>query len=72
MLFHLFTAVIACLSLWGAYLNAGGKKSGFYVWGTANLAWILVDGSRGLWAQAALYTAFLAMNIYGWYKWKNK
>ena len=62
----------ACISLTGAFLNARQKWCSFLVWMIANISWIIYDLYNGCYAQAALFFAYLAMNIYGLYCWKFK
>ena len=64
--------VTACISLTGAFLNARQKWYSFVVWMIANVSWIVYDVFNGCYAQAALFCAYLAMNIYGLYCWKFK
>ncbi len=62
----------ACISLTGAFLNARQKWYSFLVWMIANISWIIYDVYNGCYAQAALFCAYLAMNVYGLYCWKFK
>ena len=62
----------ACVSLTGAFLNARQKWYSFLVWMMANVSWIIYDVYNGCYAQAALFTAYLSMNVYGLYCWKFK
>lgn len=71
--FQVFTWVVTAITIYGTFLNSKQKKSGFIVWGICNVCWLLVDFSRGVYAQAFLYIVFIGFNIYGWLKWnKNK
>lgn len=60
----------ACISLTGAFLNARQKWYSFLVWMIANISWIIYDVYNGCYAQATLFCAYLAMNVYGLYCWK--
>lgn len=62
----------ACISLTGAFLNARQKWYSFLIWMVANIFWIVYDLYNGCYAQAALFTAYLSMNVYGLYCWKVK
>lgn len=62
----------ACISLTGAFLNARQKWYSFLVWMVANIFWIIYDLYNGCYAQAALFMAYLSMNVYGLYCWKVK
>jgi hypothetical protein len=70
--FEIFTWFLTAITIYGTLLNSRQKKMGFLVWGTCNVAWMLIDASRGIWAQAALYAVFISFNIYGWITWSKK
>lgn len=71
-LFEIFTWSLTALTIYGTFLNANKRKIGFIVWGLCNCAWLIIDASRGIMAQAALYAVFISFNIYGWLKWSDK
>jgi len=71
-MFTFFTWTLTAITICGAYLNARQNKWGFLIWGLCNICWLLVDLSRGIYAQAALYVVFLGFNIYGWLQWEEK
>jgi nicotinamide riboside transporter PnuC len=66
------SAVAACVSLVGAYLNAKKNLYSFIIWSVANIFWVIYDLSVGAYFQAALFVCYLSMNIYGFYCWKVK
>lgn len=70
--FALFTWTLTAVTIFGTYLNSKQLKKGFLVWGLCNLCWLMVDLTRGIYAQAALYVVFIGFNIYGWIQWTNK
>lgn len=70
--FALFTWTLTVVTIFGTYLNSRQLKDGFLVWGLCNLCWLMVDLSRGIYAQAALYVVFIGFNIYGWIQWTKK
>jgi hypothetical protein len=70
--FTIFTWCLTATTIYGTLLNSQRKKIGFLIWGCCNMAWLLVDASRGIWAQCALYAVFIAFNVYGWVKWTEQ
>jgi hypothetical protein len=70
--FEIFTWFLTAVTIYGTLLNSRQKKMGFLVWGTCNVAWMLIDANRGIWAQAALYAVFISFNVYGWITWSKK
>lgn len=69
--FEIFTWSLMAITVFGTFLNARQNVYGFLVWGLCNLCWLVVDLSRGIYAQAALYVVFIGFNIYGWLKWRK-
>ena len=58
--------VFTGVSLLGAYVNARGNLLvSSILWLCANFFWLYLDGTRELWAQCALYIAFILTNIIG-------
>ena len=54
------------LSLFGAFWNSKGSLwVSSWIWLGANIYWFSLDFSRGLYAQSALYIAFIGMNLFG-------
>jgi hypothetical protein len=70
--FQIFTWILTTITIVGTYLNSRQNKMGFLIWGVCNLAWLLIDFNRGIYAQAALYVVFIGFNVYGWYQWGKK
>ena len=65
-LFQFIPWVFTGVSLFGAYVNARGNLLvSSILWLCANVFWCFLDGSRELWAQSALYLAFILTNILG-------
>lgn len=46
-------------------------RSAFVVWSIANAAWIYLAIGRGDIAQVALFTVYIALNLWGFYRWKE-
>ncbi len=69
--FTIVTSCFAVFSIIGAILNSRQNKYGFVVWGVTNFCWLIVDFSRGIYAQAFLYLVFIGINIYGWCCWNK-
>lgn len=63
--------LLTVLSLVGVVLNIKRKKACFYVWGVTNFGWVVVDYSAGLYAQAALFTIYTVLAVYGIYEWSK-
>ncbi len=70
--FEIFTWTLTAVTIYGTLLNSQQKKIGFLIWGLCNVAWMVIDATRGIWAQAALYVVFISFNIYGWIMWSKK
>jgi len=64
--------ILTAFSIIGVILNAQQKISGFYFWMVANSGWIIVDATKGIYAQSALFVFYLFMCLYGVYTWKKK
>lgn len=64
--------VTAGISLTGAFFNANRKWYSFLIWMVANISWVTYDVFNKCYSQAALFSAYLLMNIYGLYCWKIK
>lgn len=58
--------VFTALSLLGAFVNSKGNlRVSSWIWLCANIFWFGLDLSRELYAQSALYLAFISMNLLG-------
>jgi nicotinamide riboside transporter PnuC len=60
---------LTAASVIGAGLNAIGRRAGFTIWIFSNIGWVAVNASRGLWPQAALFTAYLGFSVVGFFMW---
>lgn len=66
------TWILFFLSLVGTVLNVWQRREGFYFWVIANLGWIHVDMSKGIYAQAVQMAIYVVMAIYGLSVWKKE
>lgn len=66
------SAIVACVSLTGAFLNAHKKWYSFAIWASANIFWVIYDVAIEAYFQAVLFGCYLFMNLYGLYNWKFK
>lgn len=57
------------LSIAGAVMNVRKMRSSFAVYTVANMGWVAVDIYYGVYAQAALFSVFTAISIWGWLEW---
>ena len=64
-----FPWLLVALSLIGTFLVTKRHASGFIFWIVANIGWVVIDYRAGLYSQAALFGAYLALAIYGLYEW---
>lgn len=67
----LLTWLLTILSLIGVVLNLHQDRRCFYVWCVTNSAWAVVDFYKGIYAQAVMFLVYLALSIWGLYKWKH-
>ncbi len=71
-LFSAATWVMALLSLVGVVLNIRKDKRCFYFFGIANVGWIVIDFSAGLYAQVLLFVVLTGLSIYGYVVWARE
>ena len=62
---------VAIFSLIGTVLVTHRRRAGFLFWIATNAAWVAYDLHKGALPQAALMAIYLALAIYGFYKWKS-
>lgn len=72
MSFELATWLVSFLALAGTILNSNRNKYGFLIWIFTNLFWLVVDFRAGLYAQSALYGAYVFLAIRGLLTWTKK
>jgi len=64
--------MLAVLSLAGTVLNVLKSRAGFGIWIVTNAGWIAVNLEKEIPAQAVLFTAYLAVSVWGFVAWKPK
>ena len=60
---------ISALALVGVVLNIYKVRWCFAVWLCTNCAWMIVDFSAGLYAQAVLFAVYAVLAVWGLVKW---
>jgi len=66
-----FEIGIVFLALYGALLNAKGDRGGFIYWIFTNTYLALKNTYISEYAQAALFSCYLALALYGYVTWKK-
>ncbi len=72
MSFEVVTWIVSLLALTGTILNSNRNKYGFLLWIATNLFWVVVDFRAGLYAQSALFAAYVVLAIKGILTWSRK
>lgn len=72
MTFEITTWLLAILSATGTIFCIYRKKTCFYVWMVSDSGWAVVDFSRGIYAQMALYVFFFLLAVWGAWAWRNQ
>ncbi len=72
MTFECFTWIFTGLAMYGSWLNAKRKVSGFYFWIVSNCGWFTINIMEGIWAGAVLFAFFNVMCIYGIRRWRKE
>lgn len=72
MSFEVITWIVSLFALTGTILNSNRNKYGFAIWICTNLFWLVVDFRAGLYAQSALYGAYVILAIRGLLTWSKK
>ena len=63
-----FIAVL--LSLTGNILINFKKVTGYFVWISSNMLWIIITFCRSEWNLVALFSIYILLCIHGVYKWR--
>lgn len=66
------TWLLTALSIIGTILNVKQDRRGFYLWGLANIGWVVVDANAHLYAQSALFACYFALSVWGLISWEPK
>jgi len=65
------TWFLTTLSLIGVILNTHQDRRCFYIWIVTNTSWAAVDFYKGIYAQATMFLLYLALSIWGIFKWRK-
>jgi nicotinamide riboside transporter PnuC len=66
------TSFLTILSLIGVLLNTHEDRRCFYIWIVTNSCWAAVDFYKGIYAQGTMFILYLALSVWGLYKWRHK
>lgn len=69
---EVLTWTLTVLSLLGVVLNIRKRKECFYIWGATNFGWMVVDYRAGLTAQAALFSIYFCLALWGLWEWRGE
>lgn len=72
LLLNLVTLGMSAISIYGAWLNAKAKISGFYVWIVANCLWIIYSLATAQYGQVPLWVIYTLISLNGIREWKKK
>ncbi len=64
-----WTWIVTGFSIIGVVLNVKRKRICFWIWAGTNAAWAIVDYWQGIYSQAALFTVYFGLAIYGLVEW---
>jgi len=65
------TWLLTAFSILGVVLNIQKRRCCFWIWAGTNGSWAVVDYWHGIYAQAALFTIYFGLAIYGLYSWNK-
>jgi nicotinamide riboside transporter PnuC len=68
---EIFDTLISLLGKYGRWLNARGRRACFIIWSICTLYWAVRDFRLGLYSQAIFCLFSVALNAYGYVKWKR-
>lgn len=66
-----WTWLITIASIIGTIANIYHKRWCFWIWLFTNSIWMIVDLRAGLYAQAFLFSVYVALAVWGLCKWKR-
>jgi len=64
--------LFSLLGKYGRWLNARGNKICFIIWNICTTYWMFRDFYLGLYSQGAFCVFSLALNVYGYLRWRGK
>jgi nicotinamide riboside transporter PnuC len=65
------TWALVAIALRGTWLNAKGKRDGFWFWVVSNTGFAIVNFLLSQYAMSALFTAYLFLAIKGLKTWRK-
>jgi len=66
-----WTWAITGLSLLGVILNVKKRRECFYIWAFTNATWAIYDFTLGAVAQAALFSVYWILALWGIWEWRK-
>lgn len=69
---ELYDILASIGGLTGRWLAANKNRGCFVIWSVGATYWAIRDFNLGLYSQAFFCTGSLALNIYGYMKWKKQ
>ena len=65
----MFEWTLTILSIIGTWFNLQKRVAGWVIWTISNIGWVISFSYKGLTAEATLFSVYLALSIYGIFKW---
>jgi nicotinamide riboside transporter PnuC len=65
------TWLLTVLSVVGVVLNIRQNRACFVIWTFTNADWAWIDFRKGIYAQAALFSLYLVLSVWGIYRWRH-
>lgn len=65
----MFEWCLTGLSLIGTWFNIQKNILGWVIWAVANTGWVISFVHKGMFPEATLFSAYLILCIYGFFKW---
>ena len=64
--------LVTAMAFAGAILNLKKQRSCFLIWMMSNIVFVIHNILIREWPQAALFTAFFGLAIWGWFSWSRE
>lgn len=61
--------ILTGTGVFGAFLNAAGRRSCFLLWIFTNAGLVVVNVCRHSWSDVALFSVYLFTAVFGWFSW---
>jgi len=68
---EILDTIFSLLGKYGRWLNARGKKVCFIIWNICTIYWMCRDFYIGLYSQGTFCLVSIALNSYGYFRWKK-